>query len=76
MKKMYFAALWLMLFAAGKGVAQITNIVGGNNTNISQVPWQVLLDVNGGLCGGSIIAPNWVVTACHCVEGLSIRGRG
>lgn len=71
MKKMYFAVLWLTLFAAGKGVAQITNIVGGNNTNISQVPWQVLLDVNGGLCGGSIIAPNWVVTACHCVEGLS-----
>ncbi len=46
-----------------------TNIVGGTGVNINTVPWQVLLEVNGATCGGTIIAPNWVITAAHCVEG-------
>ena len=42
----------------------ITNIVGGVNTNINTVPWQILLEVNGqDICGGTIIAPNWILTA-------------
>src|SRR5262245_54284873 len=41
-------------------------IVGGEKTDISQHPWQVALDIMGGLCGGSIIAQNWVLTAAHC----------
>lgn len=49
-----------------------TNIVGGTNTNISTVPWQVLLEVNGqDACGGTIIAPNWILTACHCLEDIT-----
>jgi secreted trypsin-like serine protease len=32
-------------------------------------PWQVRLYANDqiGLCGGSIIAAEWVLTAAHCV---------
>jgi trypsin len=45
-------------------------IVGGAKTDIKQHPWQVALNVgmNGQeyLCGGSIIAQRWVVTAAHC----------
>src|SRR5262245_22267851 len=41
-------------------------IVGGVPTDIKEHPWQVALDVNGALCGGSIIAQNWVLTAAHC----------
>ena len=50
-----------------------TNIVGGVNTNINAVPWQVLLDINGQQCGGTIIAPNWILTACHCLEAPGTR---
>lgn len=48
-------------------------IVGGQNTTIAQHPWQVSVGTNnfGWFCGGSIIAPQWVVTAQHCIEGTS-----
>jgi secreted trypsin-like serine protease len=46
-------------------------IVGGNDTTIDQHPWQIALTTNAGFqfCGGSILNPNWVVTAQHCVTG-------
>uniref|UniRef100_A0A1I8MQV4 trypsin n=1 Tax=Musca domestica TaxID=7370 RepID=A0A1I8MQV4_MUSDO len=47
-----------------------TRIVGGKPINIRQVPWQVALYNDGYfICGGSIISPDWVVTAAHCAEG-------
>lgn len=47
----------------------VIQVVGGANTHISVVPWQVLLEINGNDdCGGTIIAPNWILTACHCLE--------
>ena len=42
-------------------------IVGGEDTDIKDHPWQVALDIDGyRLCGGVIIAQNWVLTAAHC----------
>lgn len=48
-------------------------IVGGSHTTIDRHPWQVYFQ--GGItssfkmkCGGSIISPNWVVTAAHCMN--------
>ncbi len=41
-------------------------IVGGEETNIKEHPWQVALDVDGELCGGVIIDKTWVLTAAHC----------
>ena len=46
-------------------------IVGGEKTDIKDHPWQVLLNVSGQVCGGSIVADRWVLTAAHCFFSLS-----
>lgn len=51
-------------------------IVGGTATQITSVPWQVSLQSADGshFCGGTIVAPTWIVTASHCVaEGAPSR---
>ncbi|XP_003798117.1 transmembrane protease serine 3 isoform X1 [Otolemur garnettii] len=48
-----------------------SRIVGGNESVLSQWPWQVSLQFQGyHLCGGSVITPQWIVTAAHCVYDL------
>ena len=46
-------------------------IVGGRPADEGKYPWQVriysTMDDTMGFCGGSIIAPQWVLTAAHCL---------
>lgn len=45
-------------------------IINGYTAEPGQFPYQVSLrNQNRHFCGGSIIHPNWVVTAYHCVAG-------
>lgn len=43
-------------------------IVGGEITDIKKHPWQVALRTSTGFCGGTLIAPRWVLTAAHCFD--------
>ncbi len=48
-------------------------IVGGQLAALGAWPWQIALYIQGNsgyyaMCGGSLIAPDWVLTAAHCVR--------
>jgi secreted trypsin-like serine protease len=48
-------------------------IIGGSGTNIESVPWQVAISFVADptdhiWCGGSIISPDWILTAAHCLD--------
>merc|ERR1712106_41366 len=52
------------------GLAQReTRIVGGQETEVNEYPWQVALVRKGQSapnCGGSLISSQWILTARHC----------
>jgi secreted trypsin-like serine protease len=43
-------------------------ITGGTTALITDFPWQVFFKSGSFQCGGSIIAPNWILTAAHCTK--------
>lgn len=70
----HFVALTKCYLAGKCGVRPSTRIVGGVDSSPGDWPWQGMLtsSPNGYVfCGGSLVAPQWLVTASHCVKGTS-----
>ncbi|XP_072216197.1 transmembrane protease serine 6 [Excalfactoria chinensis] len=49
--------------------APLSRIIGGANSVEGEWPWQASLQVRGRhICGGTLIADRWVVSAAHCFQ--------
>jgi hypothetical protein len=66
-RPLLLALLVLLLLPAGAS-AITTRIIGGSSASIADWPWTVALETAYGsqFCGGSLVAPQWVLTAGHC----------
>ncbi|SPP73282.1 blast:Trypsin I-P1 [Drosophila guanche] len=63
----------LSLAALSRSASLNTRIVGGDQADISDFPYQVSVRLETymllHICGGSVYAPNVVLTAAHCIKG-------
>jgi len=52
----------------GDPAIKASRIIGGKEARPGSWPWQILLLRNKfGMCGGTLIHPEWVITAAHCI---------
>lgn len=61
-------------FATIPDDTSLQRIIGGRDLAQGKQPWLVSLqDDREHFCGGSLIAPRWILTAAHCLENYTQR---
>ncbi|KAF7665932.1 hypothetical protein LDENG_00127410 [Lucifuga dentata] len=71
------ALLLVVTTVSGCGVPSYqpntSRVVNGEEARPYSWPWQVSLESFFPTCGGTLIAPNWVLTAAHCITFHTYR---
>ncbi|XP_047523174.1 chymotrypsin-1-like [Pieris napi] len=75
----YFLFGFMLCGALAAEISEVDDpegrVVGGTDAPDGALPYQVSLQrsdqYNSVFCGGAIIADRWILTAAHCLEGVS-----